>query len=148
MKRTALVLLMATLALAVACVGLVRREQALAASLPPVVKVTSVQFRLLRNHDKTLVPILGTGSMQPLIPASSDPDDVVALAALDRRAFDLLGEGALIVFRTPRGYIIHRLEQFTPEGWITSGSHNARYDSGRVTAGNYVGVAVKIYTRG
>jgi hypothetical protein len=146
MNRTALVLLMATLALAAVCVGLVRHEEARALKLPPVVKVTTTQFQLLRNHDRSLVPIVGSGSMQPFIPASADPAEIVALAQIDRCAFALLGPGELIVFRSRYGFIIHRLAQLDGDGWITDGTHNQFYDAGRVTPDTYVGRAVKIYT--
>jgi hypothetical protein len=86
--------------------------------------------------------------MQPLIPASTDPAEIVALAQLDRCAFALLGPGELIVFRSRYGYIIHRLAELTRDGWITDGTHNKFYDQGRVTESTYVGRAVKIYTLG
>jgi hypothetical protein len=89
-----------------------------------------------------LVAVLGTGSMQPYIPAG---EGRVAWCMIERCDFKLLNRADLVVFRTPSGNVVHQLAELTAAGWITSGLHNSQYDSTRVTAETFVGRVVKTY---
>jgi hypothetical protein len=64
---------------------------------------------------------------------------------IERCDFRVLGQGDLVVFRTPSGNVVHQLAELTASGWITSGLHNSSYDSTRVTAETFVGRVVKTY---
>ena len=100
---------------------------------------------ILRSYSN-VVAIKGTGSMRPLIP-SGGPDEIVAWAVLDNsRDFALLGAGDVVVFSHKDGsFVIHELNLLDGEGWISSGSYNKFYDSGRVTRQNLRGVVTLIY---
>jgi len=99
----------------------------------------------LRSHSN-VVAIRGTGSMRPLIPAGK-PDEIVAWAALDNSLdFALLEAGDVVVFSHKNGsFVIHELSLLDGDGWISSGSYNKFYDSGRVTRQNLRGVVTLIY---
>lgn len=89
------------------------------------------------------VGVLGTGSMRPYIPAG-DPLRVVAWVRRERVPFDSLRAGDLVLFRHERaGVVVHQLATLDAGGWSTGGLGNARYDSGRVTAANFLGRVVE-----
>ena len=113
---------------------------------PRVVEIASHEVdAILRSHSN-VVAIRGTGSMRPLIPAGK-PDEIVAWAALDNSLdFALLEAGDVVVFSHKNGsFVIHELSLLDGDGWISSGSYNKFYDSGRVTRQNLRGVVTLIY---
>ena len=93
-----------------------------------------------------MVAVLGTGSMQPYIPAGKeDSREIVAYVQVERIAFGRVRKGDLIIFRYGNLHILHQLAAKDKDGWIASGLHNERYDYPRVTAENFVGRVVKTY---
>jgi hypothetical protein len=113
---------------------------------PSIIEINSFDVdSMLRSHSN-VVAIKGTGSMRPLIPAGK-PDEIVAWAVVDNsRDFALLSAGDIVVFTHKNGgLIIHELNVLDGEGWISSGSYNKFYDSGRVTRQNLRGVVTSIY---
>jgi len=113
---------------------------------PKVVEVNSFDMdEVLRSHSN-IVAILGTGSMRPLIPAGQ-PNETVAWAVVDNtKDFNLLEAGMVVVFKhKDSGFVIHELNMLDKDGWISSGSYNGFYDSGRVTRENLRGVVTLIY---
>ena len=111
-------------------------------ALPPFQFVAPHEIDGLLRKGYPLVAVLGTGSMQPYIPAGNG---VVAWAMVTSCDFRTLGKGDLVVFRTPIGNVIHQLAQLDGDGWITTGLHNNGYDSTRVTRDTFVGRTVKTY---
>lgn len=143
MITAALSITTAALALGGFIVWQLRRYHAMRNALPVPINATLRDIRTLYTQGVDLVAILGTGSMRPTIPAG---EGVVAYAQLDRRAYVLLGEGDLVVFRVPGGgYVVHQLAQLDGGSWITGGSANARYDAARMDATSYVGLVIKLY---
>ena len=59
--------------------------------------------------------------------------------------FGTLGTGDLVLFDRAGQLIVHQLAQLDRAGWITSGSANDGYDTGRVTRANLRGVVTAIY---
>lgn len=111
-------------------------------ALPPSQPVAPHEIDGMLREGYPLVAVLGTGSMQPYIPAG---EGRVAWVMVERCDFRVLGKGDLVVFRTPSGNILHQLAQLTAAGWITSGLHNASYDTTRVYPETFVGRVVKTY---
>ena len=114
---------------------------------PPIVEVDSFDMdSILRTH-KNVIAIKGTGSMRPLIPASDNPEEIVAWAVVDSsKDFATLHSGQIVVFRhKDAGFLIHELSLLDKDGWISSGAYNKFYDSGRVTRENLRGVVTSIY---
>ncbi len=111
-------------------------------ALPPSTTVAPHEIDGMLREGYPLVAVLGTGSMQPYIPAG---EGRVAWCLIERCDFRVLGKGDLVVFRTPKGNILHQLAQLTAAGWITSGLHNSSYDTTRVYPETFVGRVVKTY---
>jgi hypothetical protein len=113
---------------------------------PKVVEVDSFDMDYILRENRNVVSILGTGSMRPLIPAGK-PTEIVAWAVLDStKDFNLLEAGMVVVFSHKNGtFVIHELSMLDKDGWISSGSYNGFYDSGRVTRENLRGVVTLIY---
>lgn len=112
---------------------------------PRIVEVNAYEIDAILRSYRNIVAIKGTGSMQPLIPAGK-PCEIVAWAVVDNIDFALLGAGDIVVFTNKdAGLVIHELNLLDGEGWISSGSYNKFYDSGRVTRNNLRGVVTLIY---
>ena len=113
---------------------------------PKVIEIDSFDVDAILRENRNVVSVLGTGSMQPLIPAGK-PTEIVAWAVLDStKDFNLLEAGMVVVFsRKDAGFVIHELNTLDRDGWISSGSYNGFYDSGRVTRENLRGVVTLIY---
>lgn len=116
------------------------------AALPPVYWIERYEAdEILRTHGARAAWVLGTGSMQPVIRAGL-PTEKVALVIYDNdRDFNLLGRGALVLFDHSKGLLVHQITTLDGDGWVSSGSANAHYDTGRVTRENFRGVVTKIY---
>lgn len=102
-----------------------------------------------KAHGGAVVPILGTGSMAPFLPAApagADPlATVVAYVVIDAHAtFADIKPGALCIYRTewsPLYAVMHQAAQQDGLGWIMSGLHNPRSEPGwRTTERNFVGL--------
>ena len=102
--------------------------------------------------------VLGTGSMDPPIPAAPagmDPETtIVAYVTLDPTPFTEIEQGDLVSYipawplppSLSHARVLHQAAQKDRGGWIMSGSANAHYESRwRVTPANYVGTARNIY---
>lgn len=103
----------------------------------------------------TVRGVLGTGSMAPYIPASKAGEEptetVVAYTAVDKAPFDTIKPGDLLIYLpawpNPAGSYIHQAITKDKDGWIMSGYHNKTYENRvRVTADNYLGRVVKVFT--
>ena len=117
------------------------------ANQPPIIDIDSFEMdSILRTHSN-VIAIKGTGSMRPLIPASDNPNEIVAWAVVDgSKDFATLHSGQIVVFRhKDAGFLIHELSLLDKDGWISSGAYNKFYDSGRVTRENLRGVVISIY---
>lgn len=113
---------------------------------PKVIEIDSFDVDAILREHRNVVAVKGTGSMRPLIPAGK-PTEIVAWAILDKtKDFNLLEAGMVVVFSQKNGtFIIHELNTLDKDGWISSGSYNGFYDSGRVTRENLRGVVTLIY---
>jgi hypothetical protein len=120
----------------------IQRHRSMVKALPPSFTVAPHEIDGMLREGYPLVAVLGTGSMQPYIPAG---EGRVAWCMIDRCDFRVLGKGDLVVFRTPSGNVVHQLSELTAEGWTATGLHNSHYDSTRVTAETFVGRVVKTY---
>ena len=105
---------------------------------------------------KLIVPVLGTGSMRPYIPAApigADPrSTVVAYFVRQPRATIAdVREGSLVSYRADwlpsSDYAVaHQAAQFRNGGWIMSGLGNAHYETRwRVTERNFIGITVATF---
>jgi NADPH-dependent curcumin reductase CurA len=144
MKTTILILVVSILALFALATMELHRQDRMRRTLPPVQAATPAEVQLLMVNGADLVAVLGTGSMQPYIPAG---EGVVAYCQLERTPYGKLTEGDFVVYATPVGNVCHQLAVLYADGWVASGLHNKRYDTtlGRVTAANYRGRIVRTY---
>ena len=131
-----------------------RRQAEIARGLPPRVVCTS-QGEALTQAGAGAVPVLGTGSMAPYIPAAlpglNPRSTVVAYAVMDRAAtFQGITTGALVIYVpawASGGHVMHQAALHDSGGWIMSGLHNERSETWeRVTTANYVGTVARVYT--
>lgn len=95
--------------------------------LPPSYIVNTEQEAHTLGWPQT-VAVAGTGSMQPYIPGSSNPDDVVAIEAVECPPYDSLKTGDLVVYRSGKKLVIHQIVARQGENWIASGLNNSHYD--------------------
>ncbi len=103
-------------------------------------------------HGGTIVPVLGTGSMQPLIPAAkSDPyNTIVAYIVTEKDAtYEDLVAGNLVLYVAAfykGGTVMHVALMRDSNGWIMSGLNNSRSEpQWRVTKKNFVGIAIYVF---
>jgi hypothetical protein len=106
------------------------------------------------KHGGTVVPILGTGSMQPYIPAASaglDPKKTVVAYCVthptkkfaDVRRADLCTYHAEWLDGAP---VMHQAAEHDIGGWIMSGLHNERSEAHwRVTEANFIGLVAQTF---
>jgi hypothetical protein len=110
--------------------------------LPPSVTYPSAIAARTAVQSKGLVdvPILGTGSMAPLIPRHpSGAYVVVAYAGLDQTPYAELKPGMVVVYSRYGEHIIHRLGDKDSRGFIAYGIANKNRDGGFVTPYNFEG---------
>jgi hypothetical protein len=113
--------------------------------MPPSSEINRWEVDAILRNTANVALVLGAGSMAPAIRAGR-PDEVVALVSYSSRDFSLLGAGDLVLFDHAQvGLVVHQLAQLDGAGWISTGSVNSRYDSGRVTRANCRGVVIAIY---
>jgi hypothetical protein len=120
-----------------------RHKEALAA-MPVPIWIELYEVDGILRSEANAVLIRGTGSMRPTIPAGRH-DEVVSVAIYEPRPVESLKVGQCVIFKHPSGLIIHQLAELTSSGWVTTGSANMGYDTGKVTQANLRGVVVKIY---
>ena len=120
------------------------RQQTMTAALPPIHAIARADVDALLRNNRNACLVLGTGSMAPAIRAGGERE-VVAVVIYDNRDFATLGKGQLVLFDRIGQLIVHQLAQLDGSGWITSGSANDGYDSGRVTRYNFHGAVTEIY---
>lgn len=157
-------LLLAILAAALVLGGLswlaARSQRTLERGLPPRIVCASLPAAAAeaaawqRQHGGTLLPILGTGSMQPYIPAApagADPRaTIVAYAVTAAGAtYHDIAPGALCTYRPTfdaSGHYIHGAAERDRHGWIMSGLNNERSESwARVTPQNFTGLVAIVF---
>jgi hypothetical protein len=114
------------------------------AGLPPRFYVSTEQEARVLAWPES-VRVSGSGSMRPYIPASADPNAVVAVAAVEQPPYENLKKGDLVVFRWGDSYVIHQAAARLGKYWITSGLHNARYDGPRLSRESYHSRVVRVY---
>ena len=120
--------------------------------LPPAVTYPSaVEARIaLMALDLRVVPVTGTGSMAPWIPAHPGGKSViVAYAGLDGTPYESLAPGNVVVYSLFGQPVIHRLGERDPRGFVAYGLAN--YDKDRrggylgfVTPATFVGKVAKV----
>ncbi len=147
------------LAVAVAFAGMIavgiHSQHVLEDGLPPRVECETALDAWIKAGPSA-IPVLGTGSMAPYIPASAPGADphktVVAYVAPVRGAtYSDITPGALCVYRYQSApgvslLVIHGAAQKDSAGWIMSGLHNAHSESwARVTPENFVALVGKTY---
>ena len=115
--------------------------------LPPAVTYPSaVEARAAVQASGLVdVPVTGTGSMAPWIPAHPQGREViVAYAGLDDTPYAELKPGNVVVYSRFGESVIHRLGEQDSRGFLAFGIANRDRDSGFVTPANYVGKVVMV----
>ncbi|NBW10602.1 MAG: hypothetical protein EBR82_21510 [Caulobacteraceae bacterium] len=116
--------------------------------LPPAVNCTdATQAReTLAKAGYDVVPVLGTGSMAPWIPAHPlGRKIVVAYAGLSKVPYAHLKSGNVVIYSRYGQKIIHRLGEQDERGFLAFGIHNSDKDRnedggiGFVTPYSYIG---------
>jgi hypothetical protein len=137
-----------------------RSSAALRASLPP--KVTCLNASdagmktliwAMENPGGRIVPVLGTGSMAPYIPAAppgqNPMETVVAVMGARRVPFAEVKEGDLILYAadfSPGHPVCHVVAKKDQYGLVMSGINNEHTESwARVTEGNYLAKVVVVW---
>jgi hypothetical protein len=99
------------------------------------------------------VPVLGTGSMAPYIPAARaglDPLTTVCayVVLVPNARYTEITPGALCIYVPAWAgrNVMHQAAQLDAGGWIMTGLNNKGYEtSERVTARNFVGLVARTY---
>jgi len=110
--------------------------------LPPSVTYPSAVEARAAVQAKGLadVPVTGTGSMAPWIPAHPGGKSViVAFAGLDATPYSDLRPGMVVVYSQFGRNLIHRLGAQDSRGFLAFGIANRDRDIGFVTPHNFVG---------
>ena len=144
--KLAFVIIVCALAMTALIIAERARHKAAANAMPPSSEIHRWDVdAILRSHPHRAALVRGTGSMLEI--RGGDPSGVTAVVIYDPFAqYDLMGAGAFVLFEHhSQGLLVHQLAQLDGDGWISTGSANGHYDSGRVTRGNLRGVVVKIY---
>jgi hypothetical protein len=106
---------------------------------------------VILNRGLGLVPVLGTGSMAPWIPAHPlGRKIIVAYAGIDSTPYSQLKPGNVVIYSRYGQKIIHRLGEQDERGFLafgianTYGDRNADGGLGFVTPYNYLGKVVAV----
>ena len=146
-------LILAALALCAAIYLAVRSQRVLEAGLPPRMEHATQALALVAAGPHA-VPVAGTGSMAPYIPAAPTGRDplatVVAYVTPQPGAtFASITPGALVIYR-PRWaagtHVLHQAAQLTAAGWVMTGLHNTRSESWEpITAAEFVALVAAVH---
>ena len=146
--KLALIICVAALAMTALIIAERARHKAAANAMPPSTEIHRWEVdQIIRDCPKHLRACLvrGTGSMLEI--RGGDPSGVTAVVIYDPISnYDLLGKGAFVLFdHHSQGLLCHQLAKLDGDGWISTGSANGHYDSGRVTRANLRGAIVHVY---
>jgi hypothetical protein len=144
--KLALIICICALAMTALILAERARHKAAANAMPPSSEIHRWEVdAILRTHPHRAALVRGTGSMLEI--RGGDPSGFTAVVIYDPVFnYDLLGAGAFVLFdHHSQGLLVHQLAQLDGDGWISSGSANGHYDSGRVTRANLRGVIVHVY---
>jgi hypothetical protein len=147
-------LILAVLALALAIYLAVRSQRVLEAGLPPRLEHATQALALVAAGPQA-VPVAGTGSMAPFIPAAlpgaGDPRTIVVAYITPRPGAGIsdITPGALVIYRPVWNNglpVIHGAALRDSAGWVMSGLANARSEPGeRVTTENFVALVESVH---
>jgi hypothetical protein len=112
--------------------------------LPPRYIVNTEQEARTLGWPQT-VAVAGTGSMRPYIPGSSDPNDVVAIAAVECPPYEALNKGDLVIYSREKQLVIHQIVARQGENWIASGLNNSHYDGPVVNRDTFKSRVKRVY---
>lgn len=76
------------------------------------------------------IPVLGTGSMQPIFPKGETDDQIVGYAKIKRATMDEIVDGLIVVFEYKGRWIIHKVKKVERGYFITYGISNKYRDPG------------------
>jgi hypothetical protein len=144
--KLALLICIAALVMTALLIAERQRHKAAANSMPPTTEINRWEVDgILRTHPHRAALVLGTGSMLEI--RGGSPMEATAIVIYDPVFnYTLLGAGTFVLFdHHSQGLLVHQLAQLDGDGWVSTGSANGHYDSGRVTRANLRGVIVKIY---
>lgn len=153
MNRSALYAILAGLAVVGVLVIAWKSHNENVSMLPPAIDCAN-QEEAKNRAGLFAIAILGTGSMQPLIPTAprgSDPmKTVVAYAKLRADvAFSDVQRGDLCLYAAEwsnGSLVMHQAARKDAHGWIMSGTANAHSERRwRVTEANFRGVVARVY---
>jgi len=128
------------------------KQGVLERGLPPRIVCTD-RAAALAQAGAGAIPVLGTGSLAPYVPAAPEGSDplqtVMAYAVIDPAAsFADIKPGTLCIYSadfTPYR-VMHQASAKDSLGWIGSGLHNAHSESfARITPQNFVGIVGRVY---
>ena len=146
--KLALIICVCALAMTALILAERARHKAAANAMPPSSEIHRWEVdAVIRDCPRHLRVCLvrGTGSMAEI--RGGDPTAVTAVVLYDPVAqYDLLCSGAFVLFaHHSQGLLVHQLSKLDGSGWISTGSANGHYDSGRVTKANFRGAIVYTY---
>lgn len=159
MNRHVIITALAAVAVLGLLIGLALRSQhTLEAGLPPRIECRSeAHAHALAQTSAQLIGaqvfrVLGTGSMQPYIPAAPagrNPLETATAFAVTKpgATFEDVTPGALCLYRhnsSAVGVTIHGAALRTRFGWIMSGLNNARSDA-TMTRETFIGIVADVF---
>ena len=153
MNTRAILIALVVIGIAVLLVLARRNHKVLIDGLPPRIECKS-QAEAMKLAGPTAIPIAGTGSMAPYIPASPaglDPLATVVAYAVPGAGsrYSDIAPGALVVYAIEyvKGHnTMHQAALLDGGGWIMTGLHNKGYENNvRVTKENFVAVVARVY---
>lgn len=128
------------------------KQTVLEHGLPPRIECANIADAQ-KQAGSLAIPIAGTGSLAPYIPASPagvDPfTTIVAYAVIDPLlTYEDIKPGTLCIYTADwtTFRVMHQLSTKDHLGWIASGLHNAHSEaSWRVTPKSFVGIVSRVY---
>jgi len=153
MNTRAIIIALVVLGIAMLLFLARKNQKVLHDGLPRRIEVAS-QAVAQAHAGPLAIPVRGTGSMAPFIPASAagiDPLSVVMAYAVpqDGAKYVDITPGALVVYSINyvKGHnTMHQAALLDGGGWIMTGLHNKGYETSvRVTKENFVALVAKVY---
>lgn len=153
MNTRVLLIALVVIGIAVLLVLARRNQRVLIDGLPERIECKT-QTEALMLAGPTAIPVLGTGSMAPFIPAARaglDPLATVCAYAVPQAnsRYSDVAPGKLVVYAieyVKNRNTMHQAALLDGGGWIMTGLHNKGYENKvRVTKENFVAVVARVY---
>jgi hypothetical protein len=152
MNTRAIIIALVVVGIAVLLILARKNQKVLHDGLPQRIEVAS-QAEAKALAGPLGIPVLGTGSMAPYIPAAAvglDPFTTVCayVVLVPGATVEAVTPGALCIYVPDwaKRNVMHQASSFVDGGWVMTGLHNKGYENKeRMTGSNFVGLVARTY---